>query len=73
MFPLKIIHLLLLLDSSILVALEIHEVHHGCAVIDVTDFVSHSGEEQHAFTHRRLAGVDVGYKSDVSDLCAIYF
>ncbi len=43
-----------------------HEVHGGCAVVDLTDFVDFAGELENAFGGGRFTGVNVGENADVA-------
>ena len=53
--------------------LEGHEVHNGSALVDVTDLVGFTGEEEHALGNSGLTSVDVGNKADISDLFKVGF
>ena len=44
----------------------IHEVHRGCAVVDLADFVNLTGEFENAFGGGRFARVNVGENSDIT-------
>jgi hypothetical protein len=43
-----------------------HEVHSGCAVVDLADFMNLTGEFENAFGGGRFARVNVGENSDVT-------
>ena len=44
----------------------LHEVHGGCAVVDLADFVDLAGELENALGGGRLARIDVGENADVA-------
>src|ERR1700687_4930494 len=43
-----------------------HPLHHGCALVDLTDLVGAPGVIEDALGRRRLARVDVGHDPDVA-------
>jgi hypothetical protein len=44
----------------------LHEVHGGCAVVDLADFVNLTSEFENAFGGGRFTRVNVGENSDVT-------
>ena len=53
-------------DAPLLLLL--HPVHGGCAVMDLTDLVVHTGVVEDPFGRRGLARVDMGHDPDVAGL-----
>jgi hypothetical protein len=51
-------------DAALLLLL--HPVHHGRALVDLTDLVSATGVVEDALGRRRLTGVDVSHDPDVA-------
>ncbi len=47
-------------------ALLLHPVHDGRALVDLADLVSAAGVVEHALGHGRLAGIDVGDDADIA-------
>jgi hypothetical protein len=54
------------LNGDTALGLLFHEVHGGCAVVDLADFVDLTGEFENAFGGGRFARVNVGENSDVT-------
>jgi hypothetical protein len=51
--------------------LQIHEVHHRCTLINVTNLVRTACEKQHTLGNRGLTGVYVGYEPYVTDFAKV--
>ncbi len=54
-------------DGDPALALQLHPVHHGQAVVDLPHLVGAAGREEEALRERGLPGVDVGHDPDVAD------
>ncbi len=54
------------LDGDAALCFLVHEVHGGCAVVDLTDFVDLAGELENAFGGGRFTRIDVGEDADVA-------
>src|SRR5690606_20135275 len=58
-------------DGDAALALLLHPVHLGGALVGLADLVDAAGEEEDAFGQRRLARVDVGRDADVARLAEV--
>ena len=43
-----------------------HPVHHGRAIMDLSNFVRDAGVKKNPLGRRRLAGIDMGHDADVA-------